>query len=280
MMYTKIFSWPFCSFLLFCFLALTSWTIVLKDSDLLGFFSQGSLIGVLDNFRHIYNSHISGQSDPAFLSFESWYRAVFLSFRTLLVSILAIGLAGFVALLTFASGSRNLAMEGNSPIRRPFSSFIFYLLRALYTVTRSVPELIWAMLIVFTMQAGIVAGALALAIHNFGILGRLCSEVVENMDQRAIRPLRSSGASSAQVVLYGVFPDVLPQLLTYILYRWEVVIRTTVVVGFIAAEGLGRQLRLSMSWFHYDEVIVLLTCYVALVIMVDIVSGFLRKMAA
>ena len=280
MMYTKIFSWTFCSFLLFCFLALTSWTIVLKDSDLLGFFSQGSLIGVLDNFRHIYNSHISGQSDPAFLSFESWYRAVFLSFRTLLVSILAIGLAGFVALLTFASGSRNLAMEGNSPIRRPFSSLIFYLLRALYTVTRSVPELIWAMLIVFTMQAGIVAGALALAIHNFGILGRLCSEVVENMDQRAIRSLRSSGASSAQVVLYGVFPDVLPQLLTYILYRWEVVIRTTVVVGFIAAEGLGRQLRLSMSWFHYDEVIVLLTCYVALVIMVDIVSGFLRKMAA
>ena len=280
MMYTKIFSWPFCSFLLFCFLALTSWTIVLKDSALLGFFSQGSLIGVLDNFRHIYNSHISGQSDPAFLSFESWYRAVFLSFRTLLVSILAIGLAGFVALLTFASGSRNLAMEGNSPIRRPFSSLIFYLLRALYTVTRSVPELIWAMLIVFTMQAGIVAGALALAIHNFGILGRLCSEVVENMDQRAIRSLRSSGASSAQVVLYGVFPDVLPQLLTYILYRWEVVIRTTVVVGFIAAEGLGRQLRLSMSWFHYDEVIVLLTCYVALVIMVDIVSGFLRKMAA
>ena len=280
MMYTKIFSWPFCSFLLFCFLALTSWTIVLKDSDLLEFFSGGSLNGVLDKFRHIYNSHISGQSDPAFLSFESWYRAVFLSFRTLLVSILAIGLAGFVALLTFASGSRNLAMEGNSPIRRPFSSLIFYLLRALYTVTRSVPELIWAMLIVFTMQAGIVAGALALAIHNFGILGRLCSEVVENMDQRAIRSLRSSGASSAQVVLYGVFPDVLPQLLTYILYRWEVVIRTTVVVGFIAAEGLGRQLRLSMSWFHYDEVIVLLTCYVALVIMVDIVSGFLRKMAA
>ena len=100
MMYTKIFSWPFCSFLLFFFLALTSWTIVLKDSDILEFFSGGSLNGVLDNFRHIYNSQISGQSDPAFLSFESWYRAVFLSFRTLLVSILAIGLAGFVALLT------------------------------------------------------------------------------------------------------------------------------------------------------------------------------------
>ena len=77
-----------------------------------------------------------------------------------------------------------------------------------------------------------------------------------------------------------MFPEVLPQLLTYILYRWEVVIRTTVVVGFIAAEGLGRQFRLSMSWFHYDEVIVLLTCYVALVLIVDAVSGCLRKMAS
>tara|TARA_B110000014_G_scaffold250064_1_gene225949 strand:- start:967 stop:1536 length:570 start_codon:yes stop_codon:yes gene_type:complete len=189
-------------------------------------------------------------------------------------------MAGLVALLTFASGARNLAMGGNSPLKKPFASLVFYLLRVLYTVTRSVPELIWAMLIVFTMQAGIVAGALALAIHNFGILGRLCSEVVENMDQRSIRSLRSSGASSGQIILYGVFPDVLPQLLTYILYRWEVVIRTTVVVGFIAAEGLGRQFRLSMSWFHYDEVIVLLTCYVALVLIVDVVSGCLRKMAS
>ena len=280
MRYSKIISWPLFSLLIFCLLASISWTVVLNDSNLGAFFSGSTVTELADNFRQIYYSYISSQSSPAFLSYESWYNAIFLSFRTLLVSILAIGMAGLVALLTFASGARNLAMGGNSPIKKPFASLVFYLLRVLYTVTRSVPELIWAMLIVFTMQAGIVAGALALAIHNFGILGRLCSEVVENMDQRSIQSLRSSGASSGQIILYGVFPDVLPQLLTYILYRWEVVIRTTVVVGFIAAEGLGRQFRLSMSWFHYDEVIVLLTCYVALVLIVDAVSGCLRKMAS
>lgn len=280
MRYSKIISWPLFSLLIFCLLASISWAVVLNDSNLGAFFSGSTVTELADNFRQIYYSYISSQSSPAFLSYESWYNAIFLSFRTLLVSILAIGMAGLVALLTFASGARNLAMGGNSPIKKPFASLVFYLLRVLYTVTRSVPELIWAMLIVFTMQAGIVAGALALAIHNFGILGRLCSEVVENMDQRSIQSLRSSGASSGQIILYGVFPDVLPQLLTYILYRWEVVIRTTVVVGFIAAEGLGRQFRLSMSWFHYDEVIVLLTCYVALVLIVDAVSGCLRKMAS
>lgn len=280
MRYSKIISWPLFSLLIFCLLASISWAVVLNDSNLGAFFSGSTVTELADNFRQIYYSYISSQSSPAFLSYESWYNAIFLSFRTLLVSILAIGMAGLVALLTFASGARNLAMGGNSPLKKPFASLVFYLLRVLYTVTRSVPELIWAMLIVFTMQAGIVAGALALAIHNFGILGRLCSEVVENMDQRSIRSLRSSGASSGQIILYGVFPDVLPQLLTYILYRWEVVIRTTVVVGFIAAEGLGRQFRLSMSWFHYDEVIVLLTCYVALVLIVDAVSGCLRKMAS
>ena len=278
--YSKIISWPLFSLLIFCLLASISWAVVLNDSNLGAFFSGSTVTEVGDNFRQIYYSYISSQSTPAFLSYESWYNALFLSFRTLLVSILAIGLAGLVALITFASGARNLAMEGKSPLKKPFASLVFYLLRVLYTVTRSVPELIWAMLIVFTMQAGIVAGALALAIHNFGILGRLCSEVVENMDQRSIRSLRSSGASSGQIILYGVFPEVLPQLLTYILYRWEVVIRTTVVVGFIAAEGLGRQFRLSMSWFHYDEVIVLLTCYVVLVLIVDAVSGCLRKMAS
>ena len=280
MRYSKIISWPLFSLLIFCLLASISWTVVLNDSNLGAFFSGSTVTELADKLRQIYYSYISSQSSPAFLSYESWYNAIFLSFRTLLVSILAIGMAGLVALLTFASGARNLAMGGNSPLKKPFASLVFYLLRVLYTVTRSVPELIWAMLIVFTMQAGIVAGALALAIHNFGILGRLCSEVVENMDQRSIRSLRSSGASSGQIILYGVFPEVLPQLLTYILYRWEVVIRTTVVVGFIAAEGLGRQFRLSMSWFHYDEVIVLLTCYVVLVLIVDAVSGCLRKMAS
>ena len=76
-----------------------------------------------------------------------------------------------------------------------------------------------------------------------------------------------------------MLPQALPQLLTYLLYRWEVIIRTTVVVGFVAAGGLGREFRLQMSYLHYDDVALLLICYLALVVGVDLVSAGLRRLA-
>ena len=109
------------------------------------------------------------------------------------------------------------------------------------------------------------------------MLGRLLGEAVENMDQRPIKALRSSGAHSIQILFYCIMPEIFPKFLTYLLYRWEVVIRTTVVVGFLAAGGLGRELKLSMSWFHYDEVGVLLVTYMLLVFLVDYASLILRK---
>ena len=81
------------------------------------------------------------------------------------------------------------------------------------------------------------------------------------------------------MLMYGVMPQALPQFLTYLLYRWEVVIRTTIVVGFVAAGGLGREFRLSMSFFQYDEVTLLLACYLILVLGVDLVSAWLRRLA-
>ena len=81
------------------------------------------------------------------------------------------------------------------------------------------------------------------------------------------------------MLLYGIIPQVLPQFLTYFLYRWEVVIRTTVVVGFVAAGGLGREFRLSMSFFDYDRVGLLLVWYLILVLGVDLIAAGLRRLA-
>ena len=78
--------------------------------------------------------------------------------------------------------------------------------------------------------------------------------------------------------LYGVLPQVLPQSLSYTLYRWEVVIRTTIVVGFVAARGLGREFRLGMSFFQYDKVMLLLMCYLLLVLGVDLIPAWLRRL--
>ena len=108
---------------------------------------------------------------------------------------------------------------------------VYAAVRVFYALTRAIPELVWAMLIVFFLSPGIIPGALALGIHNLGIVGRLTSEVVENLDPAPARALRVAGASSPKVLLYGVFPQALPMFLTFLMYRWEVVIRTTVVVG-------------------------------------------------
>ena len=222
---------------------------------------------------------IGTDSAPAFLDGTSWRHAIGLSVETLAMSVLAAGMAGTAALASFLPAARNVAYGELGGQRRAIGVPGFVALRVLFAFTRGVPELVWALLIVFVFSPGVLAGALALAVHNYGILGKLAAEVVENMDTRPARALRGAGASNFQVVVYGVLPQALPQLLTYLLYRWEVIIRTTVVVGFVAAGGLGREFRLQMSYLHYDDVALLLICYLALVVGVDLASAGLRRLA-
>jgi len=135
------------------------------------------------------------------------------------------------------------------------------------------------MIVVFFFAPGIVPGAIALGLHNYGVLGKLSAEVVENLDPRPARALRTSGASTFQLLAYAILPQALPQFLTYLLYRWEVVIRTTIVVGFVSAGGLGREFRLDMSFFRYTDIALLLIWYLILVFFVDLVSMYLRRLA-
>jgi len=137
-------------------------------------------------------------------------------------------------------GARNVSSRelGGTPSRT--GTAIYFAVRLTSALTRAVPEVVWALIIVFCLSPGIVPGALALALHNYGVLGKLTSEVVENMDPASARALRSAGASNFQMLFCAVLPQALPQLLTYLLYRWEVVIVTTLVVGLASAGGLGR----------------------------------------
>ena len=219
-----------------------------------------------------------GSDGPSpFAQAERWRDTGRLALNTLAMSILAMGIAGAGALVLLMPGARNVSdgTLGGAPSRT--GVVVYAAVRIFYTLTRAVPELVWAMLIVFFLSPGIIPGALALGVHNLGIVGRLTSEVVENLDPAPARALRAVGASSPKVLLYGVFPQALPMFLTFLMYRWEVVIRTTVVVGFLNAGGLGREFRLRMSWFHYEDVALLLVWYLLLVIAVDILSAQLRR---
>lgn len=226
-------------------------------------------------------SGLIGLSDkhPAFLDAKSWAAALKLTIETLEMSIMAIGFATIAAFLTVIPAARNIA-NGNLTLSKKWYSWIFYgIVRILYIFSRSVPELVWAMMIIFIIKPGILPGAIALALHNFGILGKLWAEVIEDMDPRPIRNLSSAGASKIQTFFYGIIPTVLPKFLTYILYRWEVIMRTTIVVGFVGAGGLGMDFKLAMSYFNYTQITLLLLCYMFLVIIADFVSESTRKAA-
>jgi phosphonate transport system permease protein len=222
---------------------------------------------------------INSDITPAYLQASRWQETGKLAYHTLAMSVLAIGIAGIGAFFTMLPAARNISNGdlGGAPSR--WGSVAYYAVRLSYNFSRGVPELVWALIIVFFLSPGILPGALALGFHNFGIVGRLTAEVVENLDPAPARALRASGASNARMLLYGILPQALPQFMTYLLYRWEVVIRTTVVVGFVSAGGLGREFILRLNWFHYTDVMVIITWYLALVVGVDLLSAWLRRMA-
>lgn len=253
-----------------------SWGYIIigENADFFGLFNEtnaqyakkffGGLIGL-------------GQDHIAFTDPNSWKESIKLTFETLQMSIIAIGIATIITLFTVIPAARNVADGSLTLTKKWYRWILFGIIRIFYIFSRAVPELLWAMIIVFIFKPGILPGALALALHNFGILGKLCAEVIEDLDERPVRNLSSSGASKSQIFLYGVIPSVLPQFLSYILYRWEVIMRTTIVVGFVGAGGLGQQFKLSMSYFDYTQITLLLICYLVLVFLADFFSEASRK---
>jgi phosphonate transport system permease protein len=263
----------------FIVLAVASWgfVIFLDGGDPMILFSgetwerASSFIGQLAGLK--------SEREPAFLQWSRWAEAGKLAYETLAMSVLAIGFAGIGVLLTFLPAARNVAKGELALSRSSAWRSLFFVVRGVYMLTRGIPELIWALLIIFFLTPGVLPGAIALGLHNFGILGKLSAEVVEDADPRPARALLAAGAGSFQMLAYGIMPQVLPQFFTYLLYRWEVIIRTTVVVGFVGAGGLGREFRLAMSWFHYTDVALLLIWYLILVIVVDLLCSWLRRLA-
>ena len=266
----------------FVALAVVSWAYVLVDGDsgLADLFSGRSWSNAGNFVRQLLglDSGLSGGGRPAFLELDRWAETGKLAYKTLLMSVLAISFAGVGVLLTFLPAARNVSNGELGGRPSAVLGVLYHALRLVFAFTRAVPELVWAMVIVFFLSPGLLPGAVALGLHNYGIVGKLSAEVVENMDPEPARALRSAGAGNLQMLAYGIIPQALPQFLTYLLYRWEVVIRTTVVVGFVSAGGLGREFRLSLSFFQYTDVALIIIWYLILVLAVDLLSAGLRRM--
>lgn len=148
--------------------------------------------------------------------------------------------------------------------------------RSILQITRAMPELTLALVFVVWVGGGPLAGMLAIAFHNIGVLGRLYSDVLEEVEPGPAAALQAQGASGMGTFLYGVLPQVKARLAAFTLYRFEVNVRATAMVGFVGAGGIGDALNTAISLFHMQDLTLLLLTMVLVVSVVDALGDRIR----
>ena len=179
-----------------------------------------------------------------------------------------------LALLTSRALDRD-RLCGDAPARG--WQWLQRLLRGVLIVLRGVPDLVWALLLVRAAGLGSLPAVLALGLAYGGMLGKVYAEILESGETHATDTLLRNGSGRLQAFFYGLLPASAAELTSYTVYRWECAIRSSVVLGFVGAGGLGQQLDNSMKMFNGGEVASMLLVFIALVALADRVSAWLRK---
>ncbi len=193
------------------------------------------------------------------LWFQPWRFWLGLLVETVLIAFLAtiIGVVGGF-LLSFPA-ARNLTPH----------PAVLWVSRRWLEIARTVPELVWALIFVFSFGVGPIAGVLAIGLHATGALGKLYSEVNENIDMKPVEGLRAAGANWPQMIRYAVVPQVIPNILSYTLLRFEINVRASSIIGYVGAGGLGGELRQVISFQEYTSISALFVMILLTVIVID-----------
>jgi len=149
--------------------------------------------------------------------------------------------------------------------------------RTLLNVLRSIPELVWASILLIAAGLGPFAGTLALAAHTSGVLGRLFGDAYENTPPLAETTLRTNGVRPVAAFLYATMPQAMPQMMSYTLYRWENNIRAAAILGVVGAGGLGQMLKYHLSLFQMQQAASVIIAMLLMVATVDGISFMLRR---
>jgi phosphonate transport system permease protein len=205
----------------------------------------------------------------ALVAHETW--------RTVAMATAGVSLGLLIAapLALLATGTLSVSALGGR--MAPLPLVLRQAVRALLVVLRSVPELIWALVFVRVVGLGPTAGVLAIGLSYGGMLGKVYAEILESSETHAATALLRNGCGRIQAFLYGLLPASAAELSSYTVYRWECAIRSSVVLGFVGAGGLGQQLDNSVKMFAGAEVATMLLVFVALVALADRASAWLRK---
>ncbi len=199
------------------------------------------------------------------------------TWRTVAIATAGMTLAMLLAIPLTLLSTRALSLSALTGNMATLPAVFRHLLRVLLIVLRSVPELVWALVFVRVAGLGATAGVLAIALTYGGMLGKVYAEILESGDAHASRTLMQNGSGRMQAFFYALLPQNATELTSYTVYRWECAIRSSVVLGFVGAGGLGQQMDNSLKMFHGGEVATILLIFILLVALADRISTVLRR---
>lgn len=238
-------------------IGLTAWSFVTTEFDLAKIY-EGFFV------KPFFRQFVAGLWP---LNWSIIDQVLYQTLVTIQIAWIGTLLASLVSLPVSFIAARNI-----TPAAAVGSTARFFL-----NVDRAVDVLIVALILVSAVGLGPLAGTLAIAIHTIGSMGKLFTEAIESIDRGPLEAIESTGASRSQVVRWGVFPQVKPYIISFFLYRLELNIRSAVVLGIVGAGGIGALLHDNIKQFQYRNVSMILLVIVVLVMVIDFISGKLRK---
>ena len=199
------------------------------------------------------------------------------TWRTVAIATAGLALALVLAAPLAIASVRVLSLSGLAGRMATGPAVLRFCVRGVLVVLRSVPELIWALVFVRVVGLGVTAGVLAIGLTYGGMLGKVYAEILESGDPHVTTTLLRNGTGRLQAFFYGLLPQNAAELTSYTVYRWECAIRSSAVLGFVGAGGLGQMMDSSMKMFNGAEVSTMLLVFVALVAATDRLSAWLRQ---
>lgn len=208
------------------------------------------------------------------------------SLETIQISVMGTLIAILIGFPLGILGTNSFAVRGvlndaevqGAPVRRTVRYAVYALARGVLSFFRAIPEFVWALMFVRAVGLGPFPGVLAIGIAYGGMLGKVYSEIFEAVNERPLEALQSTGANKIQIFFYGWFPQVLPNFVSYTLYRWECSVRASAILGLVGAGGLGQQIEISMRMFNFHEILTLLAILFLMVAAVDYISAKVRAL--
>ncbi len=228
--------------------------------------------GALKPALNFVGAFFPPRTDAEFLALllrETW--------RTVAMATAGLTLALLLAIPLSLLSVRVLSLSGLAGRMTVGAAVMRQCVRWLLLVLRSVPELVWALVFVRVVGLGPTSGVLAIALTYSGMLGKVYADILESGDAHATSSLMRNGSGRLQAFFYGLLPQNAAELTSYTVYRWECAIRSSAVLGFVGAGGLGQLMDSSMKMFNGAEVASILLVFMALVWLADRMSSALRK---